>query len=134
MLEKLTLSKRAITRLLEVAIGLVVAGSAGGAIVVIVALANGAVAIGGTQPLTVSLAPLAGGIAGLIVASLLVAAGTAAAFVAWVAALLNTARLEDKTWFAGLLVLGPASLGWPAMIAYVLKGPDSTTVNAGRAG
>jgi hypothetical protein len=33
-----------------------------------------------------------------------------------------------------LVVLGPASLGWPAMIAYVLKVPDNTTVNAGRAG
>jgi hypothetical protein len=53
-----------------------------------------------------------------------------AAIAAWVGALFNTARLEDKTWFAALLVLGLVSLGWVAMTAYVLAGPDSTARDA----
>ena len=53
-----------------------------------------------------------------------------AAIAAWVGALLNTSSLEDKTWFATLLVLGLVSLGWVAVIAYVLTGPDGTTRNA----
>jgi hypothetical protein len=44
--------------------------------------------------------------------------------------LLNTSRLEDKAWFAALLVLGLISLGWVAMIAYVLRGPDSAVALA----
>ena len=41
-------------------------------------------------------------------------------------ALLNTAQLEDKTWFIVLLVLGLLSFGLVAMIAYVIGGPDGT--------
>jgi hypothetical protein len=129
MLEKFetfSMSKPAITRLFKVAVAFVVAGSVSGTAVVIWALANGAVAIGGPQFVTVNAGPFAGAIVGLIIASLLTAAGTVAAVVSWAGALLNTARLEDKAWFAALLVLGLISLGWVAMIAYVLKGPDST--------
>ena len=43
----------------------------------------------------------------------------------WGGALLNTSHLEDKSWFIALLGLGLVSLGWVAMIAYILKGPDS---------
>jgi hypothetical protein len=127
MLQKVTLPKDAITRLVAVAMALVVAGSVGGAIVVIRALTGGAIAIGGSQLLTVDAEALVGGIVGLLIASLLIAGGTVAAVVAWAAALTNTARLADKTWFLGLLVLGPLSLGWLPLIAYALKGPDSTT-------
>ena len=115
-------SKPAITRLFKVAIAFVVAGSVSGVAVVIWALVNGAVAIGGPQMVTVNSGPFAAAIAGLIVASLLTAAGTVAAV------LLNTSRLEDKTWFTALLVLGLISLGWVAMIGYVLWGPDSKEV------
>ena len=121
-------SKPAITRLFKVAIAFVVAGSVSGVAVVIWALVNGAVAIGGPQMVTVNSGPFAAAIAGLIVASLLTAAGTVAAVGSWAAALLNTSRLEDKTWFTALLVLGLISLGWVAMIGYVLWGPDSKEV------
>jgi hypothetical protein len=117
MLQKLTLPKDAITRLVAVAMALVVAGSVGEAIVVILALTSGAIAIGGSQLLTVDAEALVGGIVGLLIASLLIAGGTVAAVVAWAAALTNTARLADKTWFLGLLVLGPLSLGWLPLIA-----------------
>jgi hypothetical protein len=69
---------------------------------------------------------LAWTIAARAIASLLIAAGTVAATASWVGALLTTSRLEDKTWFAVLLVLGLVSLGWAAMIAYVFAGPGST--------
>jgi hypothetical protein len=71
-------------------------------------------------------------IAALIVALLALAAGTLAAIASWVGALLNTSRLDDKTWFVLLLVAGLVSLGWVAMIAYVFAGPDSTAQDSTR--
>ena len=64
----------------------------------------------------------------LIPSSLFIAGGAIAGVCSWVAALLNTVRLEDKTWFLALLVLGLCSLGWLAIVAYVVAGPDSTRV------
>lgn len=129
MLEKFqafSLSKPAITRLFGVGVALVVAGAVIGTIAVIAAFANGAVAFGGSQVVTINAGPAAWAIVALLAASLCGAAGTVAAIASWAAALLNTSRLEDKTWFAALLVLGLVSLGWIAMIAYAFRGPDST--------
>lgn len=47
-------------------------------------------------------------------------------FVAWIGAVINTARLEDKMWFILLLVLGLMSFGFIAMLIYVIVGPDGT--------
>ena len=41
-------------------------------------------------------------------------------------ALLNTWRLESRTWFAVLLLLGFFNLGFFAMLAYLIAGPDGT--------
>lgn len=61
----------------------------------------------------------------LAVIAVLVLVGAAIAqFVAWLGAVLNTARLEDKTWFVILLVTGLLSFGVLAMIVYVIAGPD----------
>ena len=49
-----------------------------------------------------------------------------AQFVAWLGAVLNTSRLEDKTWFIVLLVTGLLSFGFVAMIVYLIAGPDGT--------
>ncbi len=130
MFDRFEMSKPAISRLFKVAVAFVVAGSISAVAVVIVALANGAVALGGSQFITINPGPVAGAVVGLIVASLLTAVGTIAAVASWAAALLNTSRLDDKTWFVTVLVLGLVSLGWVAMIAYVLKGPDGTTAMA----
>lgn len=129
--ENVSVSKSTITRVFVVAVALVVAGFVGSIAIGIWALVNGAVAFGGEQIVTVNASPLAGAIAGLIVASVLTAIGTAFAVVAWVGALLNTARLEDKAWFIAILVLGLISLGWVALVAYVISGPDSTQTPAG---
>ena len=119
------MSKATITLLFGAAVVAVVAGTIIGIAAVVTGLANGAVALGGPQGVTLNGDALAGMIAARAVASLLIAAGTVAAVACWVSALLNTSHLEDKTWFAVLLVLGLVSLGWVAVIAYVVAGPDS---------
>jgi len=119
-------SKPTVTRLfvgavLVMLVGLVLAIGA-----VLAAIAGGTFTIGGPTVVTINGSGLAGVLAWLLVASLAMAAGTLAAIAAWVGALFNTAQLDDKTWFIVLLVLGLVSLGWVAMAAYVLAGPDST--------
>lgn len=52
--------------------------------------------------------------------------------VAWIGALLNTNHLADKTWFwvllgSGVLTAVSGPLGFAAMIAYIVAGPDGTT-------
>jgi hypothetical protein len=68
----------------------------------------------------------------VILGSLVMLAGTVAAVVSWLAALLNTWQLEDKLWFASLLALGLLGFGVVAMIAYVVAGPDGTAENVAR--
>ncbi len=72
----------------------------------------------------------------IVLGGLAVLAGIVVQLVAWVAALFNTNRLMDKTWFTVLLVcgivgivLGPLfGLGtlcwWGAMISYLIGAPD----------
>jgi hypothetical protein len=62
----------------------------------------------------------------VILGSMAVIGGSIGGLVAWIGALLNTAQLENKTWFIVLLVLGLFSFGVIAMIAYVIGGPDGT--------
>lgn len=125
--ESFSMSKPAIVRVFKAAIAFVVAGGVVGTAVTIWALANGAIALGGPTFITIDPGTVAGALVGFAIASLLAGAGAAAAFVSWAGALINTSRLDDKTWFGTLLVLGLVSLGWLAMFAYVLKGPDSMT-------
>jgi hypothetical protein len=54
------------------------------------------------------------GLAGLAIVVVLAAAVTQ--FVAWVGAVINPGGLNDKTWFIILLVTGPFSFGFIAMI------------------
>ena len=65
----------------------------------------------------------------VIVGSLAILAGTIAAVISWIGALLNTWQLEDRLWFASLLALGLLGFGVVAMIAYVVAGPDGTEQN-----
>ena len=51
-------------------------------------------------------------------------AGAITQCVAWIGALLNTFRDADKTWFVALLALGLLGFQFPAMIAYLVAGPD----------
>lgn len=60
-----------------------------------------------------------------IVGGFAIIGGLIAGFVAWIGALLNTWQLESKTWFAVVLLLGIFNLGFFAMIAYLIAGPDT---------
>jgi hypothetical protein len=60
----------------------------------------------------------------VVVGSLAMLAGVVAAVVSWIGALLNTWQFEDKTWFASLVALTVFGLAVPAMVAYVVAGPD----------
>jgi len=62
-----------------------------------------------------------------IVGCLVMAGGGIGQFVAWIGAVLNTSKLEDKTWFILLLVLGLLSFGFIPMVIYVFTGPDGTS-------
>jgi hypothetical protein len=126
------MSKSNIVRLFAGAVAAVVVGFTIAIAGVVAAIANGALVIDGSEVVTLNGGPFAWAIAALIVASLILVAGTLAAIASWVGALLNTSRLDDKTWFVVLLVLGLASLGWIAMIVYVYAGPDSTAQDATR--
>jgi len=119
------MSKTTITRLFGAALAAEVVGILIGIVAVVAGLANGAVAFGGPQVVTLNGDTLAWTIAALVLASLVIAAGAVAAIASWVIAMQSTWRLGDKTWFAVLLGLGLVSLGWVAMIAYVFAGPDS---------
>ena len=120
------MSKATVTVLFAAAFVTVVVGSLVGLAAWVAGIAGGGVTLGGPQIVTVSPASLAGTLAWLVLGWTLVGIGALAAIASWIAALLNTAQLEDKTWFVALLVLGLCSFGWIAMIAYVLRGPDST--------
>jgi hypothetical protein len=62
-------------------------------------------------------------------------AGLITQLVAWVGALVNTYRLEDRTWFAVVLFSGLlaftcilAPIAFAGMVAYVIAGPNGTAI------
>ena len=124
-IEMIRMSKKNVTRLF---VGAMVAAGAGlvlGFAALWVALASDAIDLGGTYVIDVHGGSGAWTALGLvIVGSLTILGGTVAAVVSWIAALLNTWQLEDKTWFASLLALGLLGFGVVAMIAYLVAGPD----------
>lgn len=128
MFENVQVAKSTITRLFAVSAVLVAAGAVIGTAAVIIALVNGAVRLGGDPFIQLDPGQIAGAVAWLVVASIIAAIGSIGAIASWAGALLNTSRLEDKTWFTAILGLGLVSFGWIAMVVYVLKGPDSTKV------
>jgi hypothetical protein len=72
-------------------------------------------------------------IVGFVVATI----GGMVQLVAWIGALVNTYQLPDKTWFAvvlagGLLGLALGVVGFAAMVAYLIAGPDGMTAGQPR--
>ena len=134
-IETIRMSKSSVTRLfvgaiVAVGVGLVLGFAALGA-----ALASDAIDLGGNHVIDVNGGSGAWIALGLvIVGALAVLAGTSAAVVSWIAALLDTWQLEEKTWFASLLALGLLGFGVVAMIAYVVAGPDGTKQSVPRPG
>jgi hypothetical protein len=89
------------------------------------AYANGAFVMDGPDVVGIEPTAFAWTMVGLFALSALaMIGGFIGGLVSWIGALLNTAELQDKTWFVLLLVLGLLSFGLMAMIAYLIAGPD----------
>jgi hypothetical protein len=117
------MSKSTISRLFFGAIVAEVAGWVVAIFALLTAIASGAITIGGENIVTVNGGPFASSIGLLLMAAVLMTIGAVAGVASWVGALYATSRLEDKTWFVILLVLGLWSFGFIAMVAYVVAGP-----------
>jgi hypothetical protein len=111
-----------------------IAAAAGAVLLLIVigiASANGVFVMNGPEIVAVQQSPLAWSLLGLgIFGGLAILGGAICGFISWIGALLDTSQLESKTWFLGLLVLGIFNLGFLAMIAYVIAGPDGRAAAA----
>jgi hypothetical protein len=134
-IEMIQMSKKNVTRLF---VGAMVAAGVGlvlGFAALWVALASDALDFGGKDVIDVHGGSGAWAALGLlIVGSLTILGGTVAGVVSWIAALLNTWQLDDKTWFGSLLALGLLGAGLLVMIAYVVAGPDGTKQSVARPG
>jgi hypothetical protein len=120
-------SKTTVSRIFLSSVIAVIAGAVLAFAAVWIAYANGVFVMDGHDVVGVRATPMAWTIVGLAtLAALTIVAGFIGGLVSWIGALLNTARLEDKTWFILLLVLGVLSFGLIAMIAYLIGGPDGT--------
>lgn len=123
------MTKPTITRLFVGSITAIVAAIVLGAFACIWAFANNVFQVQGPDVVGLNSSTATWITIGVIVlAGLAIVGGAIGALVAWIGALLNTSRLEDKTWFILLLVLGLLSFGFFAMVAYVIAGPDGTLV------
>ena len=121
------MSKQTVTRLFVGSLIAVVVGIVFAAVGVALAFASGAFIVSGQDPATVEPIRLtATAIVTMVVGGLGIVGGAIGQFVAWIGAVINTSKLEDKTWFILLLVLGLLSFGFIAMVVYVLAGPDGS--------
>jgi hypothetical protein len=125
-------SKATVTKLF---IGSVIAVTAGAILAIAavwIAIANDVFVMSGSDIVGVQGGAVAWSLLGFgIVGGLAIAGGLIAGLVSWIGALLNTWQVESKAWFVGLLLLGIFNFGFVAMIAYLIAGPDGSTV-AGR--
>jgi len=121
------MSKPTVIKLFIGGVLAVIAGAIVAIAAVWLAIANDVFVMSGPDIIAVNGSPLAWSLLGLaLVGGLVVAGGLVAGLVSWIGALLNTSQLESKTWFIVLLLLGIFNLGFFAMIAYVITGPDGT--------
>ena len=121
------MSKQTVTRLFVGSLIAVVVGIVFAAVGVGLAFASGAFVVSGQDVTAVEPIRLtATAIITITVGALGIIGGAIGQFVAWIGAVISTSRLEDKTWFILLLVLGLLSFGFIAMLVYVLAGPDGT--------
>ena len=102
-------------------------------VAVLFAYANGVFVMSGPDVTGIQSTPFAWTMVALFaLAMVTIIGGFVGGLVSWIGALLNTAQVEDKTWFIVLLVLGLLSFGIFAMIAYVIGGPDGTQTRDSR--
>jgi hypothetical protein len=119
-MHKTLIRKLFVGSLIALAGGLVLLAVAGG-----LAIANSSLVKNGPDVTGIHATALGWVMIGLAgVAILVLVAAAITQFVAWVGAVINTAQLEDKTWFIVLLVTGLLSFGFIAMIVYLIAGPE----------
>ena len=119
------MTKATVTKLFISSLTAAAAGAVLVLIAVAVASANGVFVMNGQDIVALEESPLAWSLAGLgILGGLAILGGAISGFIAWIGALLSTSQLQSKTWFLVLLLLGIFNLGFLAMIAYVIAGPD----------
>jgi len=120
------MSKTTVTRLFIGGVLAVLAGAVLAVAAVLIAIANDVFVMSGHDIVGLRWSALAWFTLGLgIVGGLTMLGGFIAGLVAWIGALLNTWRLPSRAWFIALLLLGIFNLGFLAMIAYVIAGPDA---------
>jgi len=120
------MSKTTVTRLFIGGVLAVLAGAVLAVAAVLIAIANDVFVMSGHDIVGLRWSALAWFTLGLgIVGALTMLGGFIAGLVAWIGALLNTWRLPSRAWFIALLLLGIFNLGFLAMIAYVIAGPDA---------
>jgi hypothetical protein len=118
-MRKATITRLFVGSLVALLGGLVLLGIAGG-----LAYANGSLVMDGPDVVGIDATPFGWAMIVLAAVAVLVMIGAALVqFVAWVGAVLNTAQLENKTWFVVLLLTGLLSFGFIAMLVYVIAGP-----------
>ncbi len=119
-MHKTLIRKLFVGSLIALAGGLVLLAVAGG-----LAYANSSLVRQGSDVTGIHATALGWVMIGLaVVAILVLIAAAITQFVAWVGAVINTAQLQDKTWFIVLLLTGLLSFGFIAMIVYLIAGPE----------
>jgi hypothetical protein len=125
---KSTVTKIFVGSLIAIASGLVLFVVAG-----LVAYGNNSFVMNGPDVVGIKPTLFGSTMVALAALGIIVMSGAAIAqLVAWVGAVLNTALLENKTWFIVLLLTGLLSFGFIAMIIYLIVGPDGTAPRAER--
>jgi hypothetical protein len=121
-MHKTLIRKLFVGSLIALAGGLVLLAVAGG-----FAIANSSLVKNGPDVTGIHATALGWVMIGLaVVAILVMVAAAITQFVAWVGAVINTAQLQDKTWFIVLLLTGLRSFGFIAMVVYLIAGPEDS--------
>ena len=119
------MSKSTVTRLFLGAGLAMIAGAVLAIASVWIAIANDVFVMSGSEIVGLRGSALGWVSLGLgLVGIVAIAGGLIAGLAAWIGALLNTWQLDSKAWFIGLLLLGIFNLGFFAMVAYLIAGPD----------
>jgi hypothetical protein len=127
------MSKPIVTRLFIGGGLAVIAGAILGFAAVSIAVATNTFVMNGPDIVGLQGSALTWALLGIgIVGSLTILGGLITGLVAWIGALLNTWHLDSKAWFIALLVIGIFNLGFFAMVAYIVAGPDGTEESAPR--
>jgi len=121
------MNKATVTRLF---IGGILAVTAGAILAIAaawIAIANDVFVMSGPDIVALRASAIAWVLLGVAAAGgLAVVAGVIAGVVSSIGALVNTWQLKSTAWFIALLLAGILGLGFFAMIAYIVAGPDGT--------